>query len=398
MKLELYVARRFASSLRKDRFSLFTSATAVVSIALGCLAVCLAVSILGGYSNKIVETATQFTSHIVLRSQVTTEIDDATELMRHIAGNPLVHKVDPILERESLLKHKGELDGVMIHGVTSGRLFKISSLVTTPLNKTDVTRGLVLGEGVAKSLHVTTGDSVTCIMRQRGVREPLVRRLLVAAIFRSGMGSQDDNLALIHIDSLRTFAGLASHSCSAVLVELTDDSRLDAATDELRSTYKSSLSVQTYKDVFQGIWGWIELQRRPIPIVLGLIVIVAVVSIVSTLFLTIVQKTRSIAILSTLGMTPAQIGRIVVMRALLSGVLGVLTGLAVTVGFVVLQSRYGLIRLDSNLYYVSVLPVSLNLPVYAAVATGVLTLIVFVSLIPVGVARRISPAQALRFS
>jgi lipoprotein-releasing system permease protein len=156
--------------------------------------------------------------------------------------------------------------------------------------------------------------------------------------------------------------------------------------------------VLTYKEVFQGVWGWIEMQRKPIPIILGLLSLVAVVSIVSSLLLTIVQKTRSIAILSTLGLSSRRIGFVVLLRACTSALLGVMIGGLITGAFVYGQATYHWIRLDSSLYYVSELPVHFDPVLAILIAIGIMALTVAVSLVPMAIARRITPARALRFS
>ncbi|MBL0323425.1 MAG: hypothetical protein IPP80_13840 [Ignavibacteria bacterium] len=119
--------------------------------------------------------------------------------------------------------------------------------------------------------------------------------------------------------------------------------------------------VLTYLDTFQAISAWIELQKEPIPIVLGLISIVAVFTVISTLLIAVVEKTRSIAILVTIGMTRCgSRDDLLCAQHHQPSAMGSALGALVALAFVWIQSTWHLIRLDGAIYYVSELPVSFS--------------------------------------
>lgn len=398
MRVELFLAKRFAVSLRHDVFTLFTTSVTTLSIALGYVAVCVAVSILQGYSDKIVETATMFSSDVIVRSQIAVDFEDPSSIVRRVRSVSNVQDVAIALEREALIKHKGQLDGVLLNGIELSRYAVFANVLTSRDAEKPLTSGIVIGSGVSRTLQANVGDSITLILQKQGSTVPVVRRVRVVGVFESGMGTQDDNVALLHIDSLRTYSGSMPTAASVVMVKTAAIDQADQVAQAIRHIYSSSAFVLTYKDVFQGAWGWIEMQRKPIPIILGLLSLVAVVSIISSLLLTIVQKTRSIAILSTLGLSSRRIGFVVLLRACTSALLGVLIGGLITGAFVYVQSTYHWIRLDSSLYYVSELPVHFDPVLAILIAIGIMVLTVAVSLVPMAIARRITPARALRFS
>lgn len=398
MFLELFVARRFAMSLRKEPFTLFTTSVTTASIALGYAAVCIAVSILQGYSEKIIETATRFTSDVVVRSQLSVDFADPMPMIKALRTVHGISDMSYILEREALIKHKGQLDGIMINGITPDRFALLKDILVENVATTALANGIVLGTGAARVLQANVGDTVTLILQQRSSSTPGVRRVRVAGLFQSGMGVQDDNLALLDINILRAFSNAGSTSATAILVKGQSSDLAEDIAQYVDAQHGRSVYCSTYKQVFQGVWGWIEMQRKPIPIVLGLISFVAVISIVSALLLTIVQKTRSIAILITLGMPARRIGYVILMRAMISATLGIGLGFLVTLAFAYGQETYAWIRLDSNLYYVSVLPVSFQPLLAVCIGIVVLAITATVSMIPMIIARRIKPARALRFS
>jgi lipoprotein-releasing system permease protein len=398
MMVELFLAQRFSSSLRKDVFTRFTTLMTTLSITVGYSAVCIALSILQGYSDTIVATATRFTSDVVVRSQISVDFDETSKLTSELLRMPQVRDVSVILEREALIKFQGQIDGVMLHGINSKRASLLSDVVTPRDVGLRSGFGLIIGCGVASRLGANNGDTVTLIMQQHSATVPAVRRIPIVATFQTGMGMQDDNVALLDIDSLRSFSAAHHSASSAILVTAQNTDSASSLAQQIHSRWSSSVFAATYKEVFQGIWGWIELQRKPIPIVLGLLSLVAVVSIVSSLLLMIVQKVKSIAILATLGMSASRIGLVVLVRAVVSAVIGVSSGFMLTTAFWYVQSTFALIKLESSLYYVSSLPVAFEPGLMMLVGMGIIGLTVAVALLPMLVARRIKPARTLRFS
>lgn len=398
MRVELFLAKRFAVSLRHDVFTFFTTSATTLSIALGYVAVCVAISILQGYSSKIVETATMFSSDVIVRSQIAVDFEDPSSILQRVRSVPDVQNVAITLEREALIKHKGQLDGVLLNGIELSRYVVFANVLKSRDADRTLQSGIVIGSGVSRTLQADVGDSITLIFQKQGSSAPGVRRVRVVGVFESGMGTQDENVALLHIDSLRAYSGAAPTAASVVMISTMANDQADQVAQDIRHMYSSSAFVFTYKDVFQGVWGWIEMQRKPIPIILGLLSLVAVVSIVSSLLITIVQKTRSIAILSTLGLSSRRIGFVVLLRACTSALLGVMIGGLITGAFVYGQATYHWIRLDSSLYYVSELPVHFDPVLAILIAIGIMALTIAVSLVPMAIARRITPARALRFS
>jgi len=398
MFVELLLARRFAISLRKEPFTFFTTIVTTASIALGFSAVVVALSILNGYSEKIVQTATLFTSDVVVRSQLAVDFEDPTRQVSQILSMSNVDSVTPLLERESLIKHSGQLDGIMINGIPEGRFTGLGKIIADDASRSPLSSGIVLGAGAARTLQVHPGDTVTVILQKQSSSVPSVKRLAVTGVFRSGMAMQDDNIALVAIDSLRSYSGAGAQAATALLIKGTTTESADEIARDIRRTYSNTMYASTYKEVFQGVWGWIEMQRRPIPIVLGLISMVAVVSIISALLLTIVQKAKSIAILVTLGMSARRIGMIILTRAIVSASVGVGIGFVISTTFIYGQQTYSWIRLDSSLYYVSTLPVKFDLGLQLMIGLSIISLTGIVSFVPMIVARRIRPVRALRFS
>lgn len=393
MDLTRFIARRFSVSLRRNAFSRFTTFVSIASVALGCIALIVSTSVLGGYEELITDTALKYTSHIEVRSLRPDGIPQADVLQRYIAGLKSVRSVSHVLQREALAKSRSGVDGVVLVGserVEDGLSFR----ARRARNEVRV------GASVAQRLGLKVGDTLVIYTSDSLAMgaTPRIFTLPIGEILTTGMQTLDESLVQVPIDVLREKLAVEPSQTTSLAITLDDPERAMDVARAIDMATGGRLQVTTWKQRFEAISAWIELQRQPIPIVLGLISIVAVFTLVSTLLVTVVEKTRSFAILSTMGLTPGQIARIVLLRGMRIGLIGIGIGVGISLAFAIVQRTWQPITLDGTIYYVSALPVSLSPLPYLIVPAISLTLVVFASLIPIIAARKISPVQALRFS
>lgn len=393
MDLTRFIARRFSVSLRRNAFSRFTTVVSTASVALGCIALIVSTSVLGGYEELITDTALKYTSHVEVRSLGPDGIPQADVLQRYIAGLKSVRSVSHVLQREALAKSRSGVDGVVLVGSekeTDGLSFRARRARNEVRVGASVARRL--GLKVGDTLVIYTSDSLAM------GATPRIFTLPISEILTTGMQTLDESLVQVPIDVLREKLGVEPSQATSLAITLDDPERAMDVARAIDMATGGRLQVTTWKQRFEAISAWIELQRQPIPIVLGLISIVAVFTLVSTLLVTVVEKTRSFAILSTMGLTPGQIARIVLLRGMRIGLIGISIGVGISLAFAIIQRTWQPITLDGTIYYVSALPVSLSPLPYLIVPAISLTLVFLASLIPIIAARKISPVQALRFS
>jgi lipoprotein-releasing system permease protein len=211
------------------------------------------------------------------------------------------------------------------------------------------------------------------------------------------MTSYDESVVIYHRTMLAQHLRVDSSAASSLLITSRDRTSLAAQQRALQQELGPEVMVFTYKDAFATVSTWIELQREPIPIILGLISLVAGLTMISTLLIAVVEKARSIAILLTLGMSPIRAGLIFVVRAVVISTLGAAIGLIVALVLLGIQHIWHPITLDGALYYVSELPVSFPLMPMIIVPLSSIALALIVGLVPMVVAMRVRPATALRF-
>jgi len=388
--LETLIARRFTKSLRRDGFSRFTTLVSISSVALGCIALIISISVLNGYEEKIKETASRYTSHIEVRSLDPNGLKGAEAMATYIRTLDGVNNVEGIVVREALARTKSGVDGVLLHGMTTERLEQLGG------------RGTSIGVDLARRLSIEPGDTlvVYASQGQPGMNNetmPILFALPIKGLIKTGMQSVDESIIAMPREDLVQYLRMDDRP-TMLSVTLDDpDQAYDVAREILRSV-PASVTTITWQDRYATVASWIELQKQPIPIVLGLISIVTVFTLISTLLVAVVEKTRSIAILLSIGLHPRRIMVVVALRALWIAIIGSLIGVAVSATFAFVQNTYQIIRLDGEIYYVSVLPVSADPAPYLIVPAISIALALIAALIPMIAARRVQPARALRFA
>ena len=153
----------------------------------------------------------------------------------------------------------------------------------------------------------------------------------------------------------------------------------------------------SYYDMNQSIFAWIELQKEPIPIVLAIISLVAILNIITTLIITVVEKTRSIGVLQTLGLKRSNLIKIFVFQGIRTTILGSIVGCILALILCILQITFGIIKLDSSIYFLDSLPIKLEFWYFAVIIGTTTLLALFASFIPARIATKITPLQAIKF-
>ncbi len=395
--LDATIARRWSRALRSNGFARFTTIVSVGSIALGTIALILSISILSGYEEKIEHVGLLFVSHVEIKPLLSETFIGSAALMYNIRSIEGVQSVDRIVQREALVRGKGSVDGAMIAGVTNDRF----NSVLRPLlvqGTTPTELGAVIGEGLANSIRCTVGDTVIVYSSKSGKAQPTLFRIPVTGVIRSGMARYDNTVMAMPLTLLCEKLHADTSAASSLLVTCTTPNAIPSVATALRSAMGAGAYVSTYLETFQSMVAWIELQKKPIPIVLGLICTVAVFTVVSSMLIAIVEKTRSIAVLMALGMQPWRIMRIVLLRSLSIVTIGSAIGCAASAAVIAAQRTWHLITLDGAIYYVRELPMSFEVLPFLVIPAFALTLGVCVTIIPMVIAAKISLSRALRFA
>ena len=410
--LELFIGLRYSAAKRRNHFISFISLISILGIALGVAALITVLSVMNGFEQELRTRILGMASHgsiSNMRGPLKNWQSTADTALQH----PEVVGTAPYIENQVMLAHGKNVSGTLVRGVMPEQEPKVSivgnKMVSGEL--TDLLPGsyrIILGSELAISLGVITGDTVTMITPQANFSPagvlPRLRRFRVAGIFEVGMYEYDRNVALVSIvDAAKLFQ--MGQGVSGVRLKMRELFQAPAVMQQLANSFSPDYRLDDWTRQHANFFRAVQTEKRVMFIILTLIVAVAAFNIVSTLVMVVTDKQADIAILRTLGATPAAIMRIFFVQGILIGLVGSLLGVA---GGVALASNVETIVpwieqtfrvqfMPADVYYISDLPSKINWPDVLHIGIVAFVLSMLATLYPAWRAGQTQPAEALRY-
>jgi len=405
----LFLLRRYLRPRNKSGTYTFFSLAAVAGIALGVATLVVALSVLEGYEKVISEKLTNFDADIQVFAYGNQDIpkpDSAVANIKLITGNEL-KRIDMSAQKICILGKRRINEGVTLKGVSEGYVESRQGLALVDGSfglemGTDSVMKVVIGKTLATKLRVKAGDminffAINAVDLSDLTALPAVENFQVAGIYQSGMGKYDDAFAYTSIATVQKLYEMEDN-INLIEIKLNDPAKVNPLRDKIQISLMHPVNAVTFIEANAQMFNWIELQRKPVPIVLGLIILVAAFNIISALLMLVLDKTNTIGTLKALGAAPGLVTGIFLVRGMLLGVAGSLLGVVLGLILAWLQAEYGLVTLNPQVYFVDRVPIALN-PIYFVVVFLIsVALSFFSSLIPAFAASRVDAVKALRFN
>ncbi|MBK8016850.1 MAG: lipoprotein-releasing ABC transporter permease subunit [Betaproteobacteria bacterium] len=412
LPFEYFVGLRYTRAKRRNHFISFISMTSMGGIALGVAALIVVLSVMNGFQKELRTRILGVAAHVQL-----TGAGDGLSGWQTVAQrarqHPGVTAAAPYVNAQGLLSYDQTVQGSVIRGVLPELEDSVADIgrhmkggLFSALRPGEF--GIVLGLELARNLGVRLNEKVTVIAPQGQVTAagvlPRIKQFRVVGFFEVGMYEYDSGLALMHLADAQKLYRM-NDDVSGVRLKLTDLFDAPEISRELATSLGSSVTVSDWTRSHGNFFRAVQIEKRVMFIILTLIVAVAAFNIVSTLVMAVTDKRADIAILRTLGASPAAILRIFVVQGSLIGlagtVIGVVAGilLAMNVDVVVplIERTFGVQFLDKDVYYISELPSDLHQADVVVIAVVSFFLTLLATLYPSYRAARINPAAALRY-
>jgi lipoprotein-releasing system permease protein len=394
-------------------FLRFVTYVAIGGVALGVAALLLSLAIVRGFSAEITEKIIGFGAHVQVRSYFHQQsLNDAQSLRAKISATDGVTEAVPRIEDVVLLRRSQQsIDGVRLLGTNHppGYLRRHLERGTFQVSGDGSGRpGLVVGAGLARRLGLEVGQRVTAFsLRNQGeeggsglqLSPPRVKQFTITGVYDTSLSNVDDNYVFTNLQTARQLVGLPAGSVTRFDVTVRDFSAVDsvAAQIDRRVGFPGTARTIHQLQPFASLFAWVDLQQNIIPLVIGVIVIVGAFNIVGALLMMILEKTREIGVLQSLGTSQRALKRLFLTLGLLIG--GVGTGIGATLALVLgyLQKQFSIIPLPAEAYYMTTAPIELNPMDYVVVSALTLALCGLAAYVPARVAARVEPVEAIRF-
>lgn len=416
MGLVWQLAVKYLRSRSKEGFLSFITIASILGITIGVMALIIVLSVMGGFQNEIKEKILGVNAHIVVL-KFGGGIKNYPEIISKVTKDPDVTGAAPFILNQILISSPTGVMGAVIRGIDPQSIGKATKLpkymirgtlehldykrtVTTEEGGRVKVAGIVLGKELATNLGVTVGSLVT-VISPTGALSPLgvmpkMEQFIVQGIFASGMYDYDSGLALIGLKSAQKFFDMDSQ-VSGIEISVDNVERAPEIARRLENKLGFPYYTRDWVEMNYNLFSALKLEKIVMLIILLLIILVAAFNIASSLVMLVIDKRREIAILKTIGAKPSMVRKIFLVAGLLIGMVGIIAGDILGILSCYLLSKYQFIKLPSDIYYITTIPVKMDPAIIIIINLAALLITLLAALYPSSRAVKIKPAEILRY-
>lgn len=414
-KVPLYIGRRYASLRSRNLLVGFISTLSVLGLALGVAILITVLSVMNGFDRELRQTILGLVPHISATTQrgspLRTEQQWQTYL-EEVRGFPGVTAAAPLVQLQGMLLAGGRSRGILLNAVEPDLERQVSIIDNfMTAGGLDTLEGgaynILLGAGLAESLGVGPGDSVTLVSTEVPITLlggfPRKKAFTVSGIFQ--VGSQlDSNLALVHMDDAQTLYRLGRR-IHGLRIQVDELFAVGGIGQGLREVLPPDTALRYWTVDFGPMYENIRLSKTLVGLLLFLLVAVAAFNVVVSLFMVVRDKQGDIAILRTMGGSVPTIRNIFLVQGFIIGLIGTGVGLILGILFALsvseivagIESLLGIDFLSAEIYPVNYLPSQIQVRDLLLVCGVSLLLSLLATIYPAVTAARVRPAEALRY-
>jgi lipoprotein-releasing system permease protein len=379
----------------------------------GVTALIVVIAVMNGFKEDLRDKILGVTSHVVI-SRFDGNISKYQEVRAKVEEVSGVNAATPFIYTQVMISSRKAMSGAVLRGIEPKTASKVINLPKNlragsleeleAENKPEGMRstpGIILGNELARNIGASRGEPVTVISPLGRLtplgRVPRSQTFRVAGIFDSGMYEYDSTIAYVSLWAAQRFLGIGDRvtGIEVRVDEIYEADRVAKAIGKALDGYPywSRDWMRMNKNLFSAL----KLEKIVMFIILTLIILVAAFNIVGTLIMVVIEKTRDIAILKSMGATRRSIMKIFMIEGAVIGLVGTLLGLLGGYTLCKLLATYKFIELPSDVYYISTLPVQMNPLDVALIALAAIVITLAASVYPAWQASRFDPAEAIRY-
>jgi lipoprotein-releasing system permease protein len=404
MKFELLVAIRYLKAKRKQAVISLITVISIVGVCAGVAALIIALAFTSGFREDLQKKLLGAQAHVnILPKTRGAGIEDYMRLTKEIQQVPGVVFAAPAVYQNVLLSSDGQSHGVILKGVIPEMESRLSSLsgnmVQGSLNDFDED-SIIIGKELSKTLGTFVGDRLKVMSLGTRVTPfgvmARTRSLRVAGIFESGLYDYDSGWVYVPLKRAQALLGDLD-VVNVIEVKINDIYQSKTIGKEAIKRIGDDFDFTDWITTNQTIFQALSLEWWVTFITIGLIVIVASLNIVGTLIMMVLEKTRDIAILMSMGATNENIRRIFILQGVIIGVVGTVVGVVIGQVVCYFADKYHLIRLAPEVYTIAYVPFKAAPMDSVIVAVAAILISFLATLYPSAAAAKLQPVEALRY-
>ena len=428
MSFEFFVGLRYLKAKRKQTFISLITFISIGGITLGVMALIIVLAVMSGFGENLRDKILGTYSHIIVNIYGKDGIRDYSALIEEVKKEEHVSGVAPFIINQVMLSHKGNVSGVVIRGIdpkleqtvtdieknlVMGKVEFLESTYSVITKKESgeeksKLNGIIVGKELSEHLHASLDDIINVIspvgrMTPIGMT-PRVKKFRVVGIFDSGMYEYDSSLAFISIKSGQKFFKMGD-KVTGIEVKVDDIYLAKATAEKLQERLGFPYYTRDWMRMNKNLFSALRMEKIAMFIILTLIILVAAFNIISTLIMVVMEKSRDIAILKSMGSTSWSILKIFSIDGLIIGLTGTILG--VSGGFIVvphineivefIEKLFSIKVFPSDVYYLDKLPAKINYFDTIMIVGATLLISFLATLYPAWRASKLDPVEALRY-
>ena len=406
MSFEWFVARRYLTARRRQALISLISGVSIVGVAVGVMALVIALALMTGVQSEMRDRIVGSQAHIYVHKLGGVPFGALQDELNRMMVPGVAGAAPAIASRGLMVVAGRESTPIEIKGIDPGLEPRVTDIARAVVagsldalgSEPGATDGVIIGETLAASQGLKVGDDVTVLSPKVSlgftVARPTFRVLRVVAITKFGFYQVDAGQIFMSLPTAGQLLGAEGPTMLQLKLADLDDARRvrDDLQEKLGPTYNVMDWIELNAPLYSALW----LEKVAISTTIGLIVMVAALNIVASLVLLVMEKSRDIAILRTMGAPARAIRRIFVLQGLTIGLVGTLTGagLGLLVSFV--ADRWELLRLDGQVYQITHVPFRVEAFDVVVVVVSAIGVCLLATVYPSRQAARLDPAEALR--
>jgi lipoprotein-releasing system permease protein len=408
MNFEFFVAMRYLRAKRKQAFISVISLVSIMGVALGVASLIIVLGVMNGFSENLRDKILGMNAHVVV-GDYTGGISGYVELAEELNSLPGVSGSSPFIYTEVMLSSPGGVKGVVLRGIDPAKASGVMSLdqEMTAGRVADLATeydfpGIIIGQELASRISVGVGDTVNILTPSGGRSSagftPRISVFEVRGVFKSGMYEYDSSFGFTTINAAQSILGFREDMVTGIEVRVHNVDRahiVSRTVDDFLGGYP--YYVRNWMEMNQNLFAALKLEKIAMGVILAMIILIGSFSIITALVMLVMEKTRDIAILMSMGATRSLIRRIFTLLGMLIGAVGTILGFISGLGISHLLKKYQFIRLPADVYYLDHLPVLHQTQDLVIIGLAAMFLCFLATIYPSRKASNLNPADALRY-
>jgi lipoprotein-releasing system permease protein len=398
MFYEIFIGIRYLLAKKREKFIPIITLFSIAGIAVGVTTLITTLAVMGGFEQELKEKILGMNAHLIITKGVARELKNYTAIIEKIKKIDKIVGIAPIITTQAILSSEYGNAGIVLKGIDIKLEPSVSKL------KEYITQGkfeisdneILIGKELAKKLGIIVGDEINLFTSQEQELIPTQQTVKIKGIFESGMYEYDANFAYISLKKAQYLLKLED-AVSYIAVTISDIYQVPKIAEKINKMLGYSYWTRTWQQMNKSLFSALKLEKTVMFIILSLIILVAGFNIASSLIMRVMEKTKEIGILKSMGATSLSIQAIFLLEGAIIGIVGTIIGFLGGVGLCKALSEYQFIKLPSDIYYISSIPVNLRWADVVIISLSAIILSLLSAIYPARYANSLNPVEALRY-